>query len=632
MTVRQTLSRLDWALFFLRWVLVGAVVIFALALPGLHSPEDLPVMQAVRDRLLAAAVLGGLIALGGLGLVLWKNESMTPGVIALVIDSLYAGVLFWASNGEPLLLIGAGLLPVVNGALRIGGGYGLGVALLEALAAPVLYVLVIEPTGSPLDVLPASGVLALLGVAVGLPLAASRQGWDGLRLMLEEREAESARLREAREHARAVYEMAATLSSTLNYQAVLDAALDVGVLGLRQMGPNARLVSAVLLYDEASGRLKIANARRLTNADLRMQVPGRRGVLGLALRQAEPVFANDAQRDPELRYFVAFQDSRSILCVPLRAGYDSFGVLVFGSTLPNAFGEEHVDLLTAIATQATIALQNATLYQNLLEEKERIIDVEEDARRQLSRDLHDGPTQQVAAIAMRVNYIRRLLERDPAEVPAELQKVEELARQTSKEIRHMLFTLRPLVLETQGLIPALHEMAKKLHETHNQNVIIQVQDGVNKYIDTNDESVLFNIADEAVNNARKHAQAAHIWVRLSRRDDYLLLEVEDDGVGFNTGEVDANYDQRGSLGMINLRERAELLNGTLRIESAEGKGTKVSVVAPLRESILREIKTDTHPGKPVLTADSGARAGAEARKSEIKKPEGAKPRSRSDAK
>ena len=322
-------------------------------------------------------------------------------------------------------------------------------------------------------------------------------------------------------------------------------------------------------------------------------------MLGLALRQAEPVFASDAQRDPELRYFVAFQDARSILCVPLRAGYDSFGVLVFGSTMPNAFGEEHVELLTAIASQATIALQNASLYQNLLEEKERIIDVEEDARRQLSRDLHDGPTQQVAAIAMRVNYIRRLLERDPEQVPPELQKVEELARQTTKEIRHMLFTLRPLVLETQGLVPALRELAKKLHETHEQNVIIQVQDGLEAYIDTGDESVLFNIVDEAVNNARKHAQAAHIWVRLARQDNYLLLEVEDDGVGFDLGEVDANYDQRGSLGMINLRERSELLNGTLRFESAEGKGTKVSMIAPIRASVLNELENgDTQPLDP----------------------------------
>jgi len=98
--------------------------------------------------------------------------------------------------------------------------------------------------------------------------------------------------------------------------------------------------------------------------------------------------------------------------------------------------------------------------------------------------------------------------------------------------------------------------------------------------------VLFNIVEEAVNNARKHAEAEHIWVRLTRQDQYLILEIQDDGVGFDIGEVDANYDQRGSLGMLSLRERAELLDGTLRIESAEGKGTRVTLIVEIEPEML----------------------------------------------
>jgi signal transduction histidine kinase len=609
-TTRNTLSQLDWSQFALRWLLVLAVLALALLLPTL-DPEAAPVL---RERLLIAAGLGALVALGSLGLVLGASDSALPGLVSLAVDTCYALFLFWVSDGTPVLLVAAGALPVVFGALRAGGWYGLLSALIQAVAATLLYGLVIAPEAALSPVLLGDGALLLLALFVNVPVKLAQLGWDGQRQTLKEREAESARLRHAREHARAIYEMAATLSATLNYRAVLDAALDVGVLGLREMGPNARLVSAVLLFDNDSGQLKIANARRLTHSDLKKQVPGRRGVLGLALRQAEPVFANDASRDPELKYFVAFQDSRSILCVPLRAGFDNYGVLVFGSTAPNAFSEEHVELLTAIASQATIALQNAMLYQDLLEEKERIIDVEEDARKQLSRDLHDGPTQQVAAIAMRVNFIRRLIEREPHQVPLELQKVEELARQTTKEIRHMLFTLRPLVLETQGLLPALEDLAKKMGETYGQSVILQVQEDIERCIDTNDQSVIFNIVDEAVNNARKHAEAEHIWVRLARQEQYLLLEIQDDGVGFNVGEVDANYDQRGSLGMINLRERSELIDGNLRIESAEGKGTKITVIAPIRETILKELKEeadrDTKNRRPAAKTAAGGGAAA----------------------
>ena len=145
----------------------------------------------------------------------------------------------------------------------------------------------------------------------------------------------------------------------------------------------------------------------------------------------------------------------------------------------------------------------------------------------------------------------------------------------------MLFTLRPLVLESEGLVPAIQQLAEKIREAHNQNVIVEANEGVVKDIEVGKQGVIFFIVDEAVNNARKHAQAEHIYVRLKRKGDMLYLEIEDDGVGFDLAAVEENYDQRGSLGMINLRERAELVNGLLRIESAKGKGTRVSVTIPI---------------------------------------------------
>ena len=90
-----------------------------------------------------------------------------------------------------------------------------------------------------------------------------------------------------------------------------------------------------------------------------------------------------------------------------------------------------------------------------------MVEVEEDARTKLARDLHDGPTQSISAIAMRLNFVRLLLGRDPQKVKDELFKLENLARRTTKEIRTMLFTLRPVVLETQGLAAAVEQLAEK---------------------------------------------------------------------------------------------------------------------------------------------------------------------------
>jgi len=231
-----------------------------------------------------------------------------------------------------------------------------------------------------------------------------------------------------------------------------------------------------------------------------------------------------------------------------------------------------------------IAIANARLYQELVDERDKMVEVQEEARRKLARDLHDGPTQSVSAIAMRVNIARRMLEKKPQEAGEELAKIEDLARRTTKEIRHMLFTLRPLVLESQGLVAALNSMAEKLQETFGQDVQIQVDENILDDMEIGKQGVIFFIVEEAVNNARKHAQASHIWVRMRIVDKGVaLLEIQDDGVGFDVEAVTRSYDQRGSLGMINLRERTELVNGVLNIQSAPGKGTRIQVAIPLSE-------------------------------------------------
>jgi signal transduction histidine kinase len=323
---------------------------------------------------------------------------------------------------------------------------------------------------------------------------------------------------------------------------------------------------------------------------MRVVSPGRAGILGDVVRTGELAISSDPAHDPELLQFVAFQSCRSLIALPLRAGYDTYGVVLYGHPRPDFFDEDQRALLIAVVNQAIVALQNAQLYQNLRKEKERLIEVQEEAQRKLARDLHDGPTQAVAALAMRANFVRRLVERDPRSAGEELFKMEELARKATKEIRHMLFTLRPLVLESQGLTAALHQLAEKVKETHGQNVLVEAEPNMDERLELNHQGVLFYIVEEAVNNARKHAQAEHIWVRLKTQGDVLRVEIQDDGVGFNVGAVDGSYDRRGSLGMVNMRERAEMINGAVRIDSAEGRGTRVMVFVPLTEAARERLR------------------------------------------
>ncbi|MEW6578283.1 MAG: ATP-binding protein [Chloroflexota bacterium] len=567
--------RLDKILFWLRWPLLTGV-----ALLGPLAGDALPAAPAYRADGVLAGLLAGAAANVLLGLlVLSRRVGDRPlGVLSALLDSALAAIFLWAYGGAtpPLLVLGA--LTVLAASVRFGWrGTALGVMLLALTGLPALALLDSPPTALLVNWALSLALLAGLGVlGAALHERGGASSWG-------ERLDEAQRLRAARERARAIYEMANALSATLDHRRVLEAAQGIGTLALHdELGPDVRLISAVLLFQGEDNLLRVITARGLTRADEAVAVPGRQGVLGLTLKSSGPVFAGEGNRDPELRYFVAFQDAKSVLAIPLRAGFDVYGVMVFGADQANAFSDEHVELMTAIGTQSTLALQNAVLYQNLLGEKERIVEVEEDARKKLSRDLHDGPTQSVAAIAMRVNYIRRLVQQQPQQALEELWRVEDLARRTTKEIRHMLFTLRPLVLESRGLLAALEQLAEKMRDTYDTTVLVEGAPDVERLLDPNAQGVLFYIVEEAVNNARKHAESSAIWVRLFTQNGLVIVEIEDNGVGFDVQAVGAGYEQRGSLGMINMRERAELIEGTLHIDSAPGQGTRIRVLIPLR--------------------------------------------------
>lgn len=392
---------------------------------------------------------------------------------------------------------------------------------------------------------------------------------------------------------RAIYNLSSALTGTLSYKRVLDLALDLSVSALhveevdpegQAMPGDDRIVSAILLF--RGDELAVGSARRFTQADMRATFPAQSGLLAKVIEEGTSITVNSIASDPELGRIVGFSHCKSIHLFPLSSGFNAYGVMITGHPDPAYFNRERSDILGIVGRQAIIAIQNARLYQDLADEKERITEVQEEARKKLARDLHDGPTQSVAAMAMRVNLARRMIDRDTEAAKEELEKIEDLARRTTKEIRHMLFTLRPLVLESQGLKAALQAMADKMKETYGQDVIVQVDEKLAEQLEMGKSGVIFYIAEEAVNNARKHAQASHIWVRLSalhKQPEIVRLEIADDGVGFDVNATMKSYDKRGSLGMINLRERAELVNGLLNIESAPGRGTKIQVYIPLTE-------------------------------------------------
>lgn len=562
----------DWFAISLRWImLVGLIVSLGLG-------QKLELSSAWPLGLMIIWNLG-MTSLAGLNIRMPFHRRLN-----MVVDMLLTGTFFWVQGGISGPAFWAGLLPILTGSIYFEI---IGAVITSLLFSALVVYLSLQADGNFALGVVIAGILSALGIVFGV---LGRRLMDHMRknraLWVDEEEKKRAI---QNERMRAIYELTSTLSTTLSYKRVLDSALDMSAAALN---PNVEpeqttsdpLVGAVMLFN--AGKLRIGSARRFTNADMRITFEGSEGILNRALEEGEPIKFKDIGYDQELGRVVALRTCTSGYVFPLRSGFNVYGVLMFAHPEPDYFTTERTNLLDIIGRQAVIAIQNARLYQDLVEEKERLADVYEEARKKLARDLHDGPTQSVAAMAMRLNISRRMLQKDPKMANEELVKLEELAHRTTKEIRHMLFTLRPLILESQGLAAAIQSMADKMMETFSQRVVVEIDERAAQQLEMGKQGVIFYIIEEAVNNARKHAAAEAITVRLRQVETgVLLLEISDNGVGFDVKTVTQNYDKRtsSSLGMVNLRERAELVNGLFNIESKVGKGTNVQVYIPLTE-------------------------------------------------
>jgi signal transduction histidine kinase len=272
---------------------------------------------------------------------------------------------------------------------------------------------------------------------------------------------------------------------------------------------------------------------------------------------------------------------RQLIAVPLVAHGSAIGVLeVLNRTSVGPYSQEDADLLLAFAAQAAVAIENARLYGELVRERDHILAVEAGVRRELARDLHDGPAQMLSTLVITARYLQELLRRDPRRIGEELDELETLALKAMHQVRNILFDLRPVILEEQGLGPTLEQYVSHLRMVEPFAVKL-VAPSLHSRFPTRVESAIFSIVQEAVNNAKKHARPRNVTIGGVEKGDMLIISIRDDGQGFDVTQTLVNYAERGSFGLLNMRERAEIAQGTLQIKSRPGKGTTVTLSVPL---------------------------------------------------
>lgn len=208
----------------------------------------------------------------------------------------------------------------------------------------------------------------------------------------------------------------------------------------------------------------------------------------------------------------------------------------------------------------------------------KIIGAQEEEKKRLSREIHDGPAQMMANVMMRSDLVERIYkERGATEAFEEIRNLKVMVRSALYEVRRIIYDLRPMALDDLGLIPTLKKYLKTIEEYHESTKIEFATIGKETRLPSKYEVALFRLVQESVQNALKHAEASNIAVKVELRRDQIIVLVKDNGKGF-----DKNQKKDESFGLIGMRERVQLLDGEITIDSKIGVGTIVMINVPIR--------------------------------------------------
>ncbi|WP_346235401.1 histidine kinase [Lysinibacillus telephonicus] len=238
-----------------------------------------------------------------------------------------------------------------------------------------------------------------------------------------------------------------------------------------------------------------------------------------------------------------------------------------------------LNYLTSDLKNVSAALEKAKIKQEF---GIKIIASQEKERKRLSREIHDGPAQMMANVLMRSNLIERTYkERGIDAAIKEIAELKVTVRDALSEVRRIIYDLRPMALDDLGIVPTLKKYLSTVME-YNEGVKIHFQSYSNeKRLPSDYEVSIFRLVQECVNNAMKHGKALEIWVKIEWLANSVNILVKDNGKGFDKTSV---KDQ--SFGIIGMRERIDLLKGTMDIQSNIGKGTIVSFKVPFPDDEL----------------------------------------------
>lgn len=363
-----------------------------------------------------------------------------------------------------------------------------------------------------------------------------------------------------------LFETCRILGTSLDLNVLLHQAIEKIVTSVDPV-----IAGIVFLFDEREHAILARAAYHRPNADLPPDLSER------SRDRAQRAFETREMAYEPANYQVA------VLALPLMSGDTPIGVI----SLAHAGAFSNLAVLQTLARQLVIAVENARLYERVQEKEElrgelleRVVTAQEEERKRLARELHDQTGQTLTGLAMGLHSVGTMVQTNPTLAAQRVQELERVSAGAVDDLRQMIADLRPSQLDDLGLVPALREMANTVATRSHMQVDFAAV-GPRRRLSAQLETILYRLAQEALNNAARHSRARRVEMNLNFTERDVTLDIRDDGVGFTPEQIFKTQAPRRAWGLLGMQERVMLAGGTLEIQSNPGNGTRLIARIPL---------------------------------------------------
>ncbi len=393
------------------------------------------------------------------------------------------------------------------------------------------------------------------------------------------------------------------ISSAVSGLQDLDAILRIALDNVLEIIAGA--VGGILLLDETTGRLYYRVQRGLsTRYTESVRISLGEGIAGRVAQTGESILLEDISKDPHTANpdLISAEGLKGFVSIPLKVKDKVVGVMNVASHVGGRFGADDVSLLNSIGDYLGTTIEQARLYERLARVGERnrmllryALTVQEQERKRIARELHDETSQALTSLTLNLQAIIGLAEMKgvDAEFIGKLKTVHSYTVHASHEIVRLMKELRPTLLDELGMAAAINRYARSALEPHGIQITTEFE-GTDQRFAPEVEVTLFRIAQGAVGNILEHAEAKSVSIKLRCDARECVLEIKDDGKGFDVSKLTRVEPSGRGAGLFIMRERTSMLGGAGFVESAPGQGTKVIAKVPISTDVPDEEDKSTN--------------------------------------